>query len=387
MCRKHQAGMAARPPQAGGRCDSLGAPEENPLSSASGSRAGNASGVGASLQPCCVACGARVIRVNQKKPWPHRCPSCKSQAVREYQKAYRERTRQRVDWSNLTCQQCGQAACTVPRRGRPSRWCKDCLRSVKTEQDRVRKSKRKTEGRDKPHRGQCLKCGSAFQSDRKGQKYCGPSCSHLASRSRSMVSCHQCGKEFETRSGRSSGRRFCSNACFHALHCASLVQCQHCGKDFKKKAYTTPWHGKNKFCSRECSHTHRWGEDRPRKATSPEQMKRCSQKSRMKTLKHRCKHYGVPFDPRCTREAVCERDGWKCRCCGIQCHRGPWRISKRTRKASRRNAEHDHIVPLAAGPGSPGNVFSNSQCLCRRCNGRKGRKRGGQLLIAAFAEP
>lgn len=387
MCVKMESSKPRSPPAGGARCVLPGGSEENPMSLPSGLLAGNASGVGQATQHCCVKCGLPVVRINPHKPWPIRCTACKKAAAREYALAYRARTRPRVNWGNLTCKRCGQFACTVPRRGRPSKWCRDCLRSVRTEQERVRKARRNAEGKDKPHRGQCLKCGIEFQSGRKGQKYCGQACCHLASRSRSIVSCHQCGKEFETCSARSSGRRFCSKACFHALHCAPLVQCQHCGKDFKKKAYTTPWHGKNKFCSRECSYTHRWGEHRPRKATSPEQMKRCSQKARMTTLKHRCKHYVVPFDPNCTREAVCGRDNWKCQNCGIKCHQGPCRINKRTRKVSRRNAEHDHIIPLATGPGSPGNVFSNSQCLCRRCNGRKGKKPSGQMLIAAFAEP
>lgn len=357
------------------------------MSSASGSRAGNASGVGATVPPCCVGCGAPVVRVNPKKPWPHRCPGCRKSAANEYAKEYRQRTRPRVNWSNLTCQRCGQAACTVPRRGRPSRWCKECLRSVKTEQNRVRKARAKADGRDKPHLIVCKSCQTRFRSARK-RAVCVPCAERIRHEKLYItVPCSECGQAHERSRLRLAAKMFCSMECFRANHAAPVVQCLHCGKDFKKKTYTTPWHGKNKFCSRECSHTHRWGEHRPRKATSPEQIKRCAQKARMTTLKHRCKHYGVPFDPRCTREAVCERDGWKCRSCGIQCHRGPWRISKRTRKASRRNAEHDHIVPLAAGRGSPGNVFSNSQCLCRRCNGRKGRKRGGQLLFAAFAEP
>lgn len=386
MCAKNDGRQTARPAAGGHRCDLPGAAEENPLCSASGAPAGNASGVGASPTPKCVACLNPVGWVNHAKQPPLRCPACKASEQRQYQKSYRERTRPRIAWGNLTCHRCRLAACTVPRRGPPSKWCKNCLRAVRTEQARAQRERAKQDGRGKPHGGKCLQCGNSFQSCRAKQKYCNATCAHLATRSRSVVACHNCCKKFERCSARSGGRRFCSKECFRQSHAVEAVQCQHCGKDFKRKAYLTPWHGKNKFCSRECYLDNRWGADRPRKQWPAAVRRKSSRKALATALRAKCKHYGVPFDPACTREAVCERDGWVCHNCGIQCHKGPHRFNKKTRKSSPRNAEHDHVVALSV-PGSPGNVFSNSQCLCRRCNGRKGKKRGGQLLIAAFAEP
>lgn len=387
MCRNRREEIDHNPPGGGVRCDSPGASEENQKFLSSGSRAGNASGVGLGASPCCVSCGGAVVRINDKKPWPHRCASCKAQAVREYQKAYCARTRKRVDWSNLTCQRCGSAACTVPRRGRPSRWCKDCLRSVRTEQGRARRARAKADERDKPHLIVCNSCQVEFRSNRKTT-----ACAACVKRIRHenfyvTVPCSACGQAHERSRLRLTTTMFCSMECFRAHRAAPIVQCQHCGKDFKRKAHATPWHGKNKFCSQECSLTSRWGESRPRKESSPQAVQRAARRARMTTLKHRCRKYGVPFDPECTREAVCERDEWKCQECGIQCHKGPWRINRKTRKASLRNAEHDHIIPLAWGIPDKGNTFENSQCLCRKCNGRKSCKRGGQLLIPALARP
>jgi 5-methylcytosine-specific restriction endonuclease McrA len=65
----------------------------------------------------------------------------------------------------------------------------------------------------------------------------------------------------------------------------------------------------------------------------------------------------------------------------VQCHKGRHRFNKRTRKMSRRNAEHDHIVPLSAKNSDKGNTFDNSQCLCRKCNGRKRSRRGAQMRL------
>jgi 5-methylcytosine-specific restriction endonuclease McrA len=50
-----------------------------------------------------------------------------------------------------------------------------------------------------------------------------------------------------------------------------------------------------------------------------------------------------------------------------------------------RNAEHDHIWPLSV-KGSPGNVFENSQCLCRKCNMAKGDTAEGQLRLCLEEE-
>jgi hypothetical protein len=97
------------------------------------------------------------------------------------------------------------------------------------------------------------------------------------------------------------------------------------------------------------------------------------------SLRKKCKILGVPDDPECIREAVCERDKWVCQMCGIDCLK-EWTFNKETRQIDPRSAEHDHIIHLTA-TGSPGNVFPNSQCLCHACNNRKRDSVWGQLRL------
>ena len=260
-----------------------------------------------------------------------------------------------------------------PLRKRCGKCSKTCLRD--------RGKSRRESGRCDIHPKKCRQCGSQFVTARVGQKYCSHDCAHLADRNRLPVTCVQCGEVFEESAGRANARRFCSWTCWQESHAVPPCKCQHCGKEFKGKQRTHAWQGKNKFCSRECAWDGRWGEGRPRKGGSAAAKRSWSQKARATTIRHRCKHFGCPCDVTCTREAVCERDGWVCQQCGIQCHKGEWRIDAVTRKTDPRNAEHDHIWPLSVR-GGPGNVLENSQCLCRRCNGKKGNKIGGQLRLS-----
>jgi 5-methylcytosine-specific restriction endonuclease McrA len=61
---------------------------------------------------------------------------------------------------------------------------------------------------------------------------------------------------------------------------------------------------------------------------------------------------------RAWRRAVLTRDAWQCRACGRVC-------------ANKREAQADHIVPIAQG-GDRYDV-ANGQCLCIACHGRKTR--------------
>jgi 5-methylcytosine-specific restriction endonuclease McrA len=69
---------------------------------------------------------------------------------------------------------------------------------------------------------------------------------------------------------------------------------------------------------------------------------------------------------------VFDRDKWKCQLCGIT-------TPRKMRGTIAPNApELDHIVPLSRGGI---HTYSNTQCLCRQCNGRKGSKLMGQLKM------
>jgi hypothetical protein len=333
----------------------------------------------------CKTCGQPVVRVNEKRLWPHKCPDCKKKSQREYGRSYRERTRNRIDWSGLKCGLCGCETTKIPRRGRPSKWCQGCLRKVRTGQSRTRKQIAKAEGRDKIHAGHCSHCHTDFLSDRRNQKYCSPQCARIGSRKKVAITCKNpaCGKEFvRCEAQAANGRKYCSWGCFQSVHAAPPCTCCYCKKEFKARPCSNEWQGKNKYCSRDCYLDDRWGKDRPSKKSSPAVVGRACRRSLATSLRKKCKHFGVPFDPACTREAVCERDGWVCQQCGIKCHKGRHRFNKRTRKTSARNAEHDHIVPLSRRDPAKGNTFDNSQCLCRRCNGRKHARGGGQMRLA-----
>lgn len=134
-----------------------------------------------------------------------------------------------------------------------------------------------------------------------------------------------------------------------------------------------------KYCNRECYFDHRYGADRPKRPSTPSQVATASAKALCTSLRKKCKTLGVPYDPECFRVAVCERDGWVCQSCGIECIK-KWSYRKGTRTPDKRSAEHDHIIPLTA-PKSPGNVFPNSQCLCNGCNNKKRDTADGQLRL------
>jgi 5-methylcytosine-specific restriction endonuclease McrA len=144
------------------------------------------------------------------------------------------------------------------------------------------------------------------------------------------------------------------------------------------------WKNKGKYCCPECYRDHRWGQDRPRKKRSLAARQAASECSLATSLRKRCKVFCVTFDPACTRQSVLERDGWVCQKCGILCNK-EYVMHPLTRTPDLRNAEHDHIWPLSV-LGSPGNVFGNSQCLCRKCNMAKGDTVEGQLRLCLEEE-
>lgn len=69
------------------------------------------------------------------------------------------------------------------------------------------------------------------------------------------------------------------------------------------------------------------------------------------------------------RKTVLERDGYKCRICGIS---RQYLDDKAPGLGEYLRLEIDHIVPIAQGGTSD---ESNLQCLCWRCNSLKGSKK------------
>lgn len=278
---------------------------------------------------------------------------------------------------SLTCCGCGVVIFRNGVRGRNPIRCRACRLAFRAASSRHG-------GRQAIHSHQCKTCNKTFASCRKSQHFCSYDCMHMGQRRRLLVCCcnSDCNKPFETTPSRlAKGSSYCSRKCAEARFPAPLV-CQNpkCKRRFRMKHVTkNPWQNKGKYCCPECYRNHRWGNHRPRKKSSAAVRRAACDASLATSLRKRCKVYGVTFDPACTRQAVLERDGWRCQKCRILCNK-EYKLHPATKSPSWRNAEHDHIVPLSV-PGSAGNVFENSQCLCRRCNCRKSDKSEGQLRL------
>lgn len=284
---------------------------------------------------------------------------------------------------SLTCCDCGNTILRNGQRGRFPKRCSNCR--AKSEQIRLAGRRRPRPG-EGCHAYKCKQCSRVFCSARTRQCYCSPACARAASRKRIVATCARlaCGKRFETLPGRlAKGHRFCCRECCYK----DPLICQNptCGRQFRMKHATkNQWQNKGKYCCPKCYQDHRWGEHRPRIKRTKSQRQSASNHALAKSLRKRCKQYNVTFDPACTRQAVLDRDVWICQKCGVACNKEYVFIAG-TRSPHQRNAEHDHIIPLSV-PGSPGNVFENSQCLCRKCNSRKRNKPEGQLRLGLEEE-
>lgn len=283
---------------------------------------------------------------------------------------------------SFTCCDCGASIVKNGVRGRNPKRCTKCRLVFKAAAGR-------DADRQAKHAHECKACGTKFLSCRKVQHYCSYDCMHLGNRKRVSVRCGNpaCTKPFEAVPSKlAKGRVYCSWECSQSRFPPPLV-CQNpkCGRSFRMKHVTkNQWQNKGKYCCPKCYQDHRWGDHRPRKRRGAAVRRAAGDAALATSLRKRCKVYGVTFDPACTRQAVLERDGWRCQKCRILCNK-EYKLATRTKSPSRRNAEHDHIVPLSVA-GSPGNVFENSQCLCRRCNSIKGDKPDGQLRLCLEEE-
>lgn len=284
---------------------------------------------------------------------------------------------------SLNCCDCNAPVARRNKRGPAPKRCVPCNASHQRKRNHERYLNRK-----KRYTKQCETCAKSFDTDRSQQKTCSPACRAKSKRSRFEIACanKHCKKQFAvTPSAYAKGTRCCSDKCKHEHMRLPDRFCQNpaCAKKIERKSQgprrANNGGDKMLYCCRQCAWDHRWGQNRPRKDWGAAHRKSAAAASLRTNIRKKCRILNVPHDEECTRLAVCERDGWICQMCRIECNR-QYLIDPITRTPDWRNAEHDHIVPITA-EGSPGNVFPNSQCLCRKCNNKKRARAWGQLRL------
>ena len=337
------------------------------------------------MSSTCVDCGMLFERRNPRGRLPKRCIECKRKRACKVAKDWAANNPEKVAKRNkgprhATCVDCFCDIRHAGKRGPLAKRCKPC--SEKHEKTR------NTNKRPK-YSHVCKVCGYTFSTGRKTQHACSPACRIVWASRRESLKFHSPSSDPCGRPGcnnrRKNGTKYCSKECRKASQFSPPKFCQNpvCGKEINRPSQGPKkialGADKRKYCCRECFQDHRWGIERPRKQWSEQHKVRSAVSVLRTSLRKKCKLLGVPHDEECTRLAVLERDNWICQQCGIECNR-QYEIDFKTRRPSSRNAEHDHIIPLT-NPKTPGNVFPNSQCLCRKCNNKKRAKSFGQLRL------
>lgn len=111
-----------------------------------------------------------------------------------------------------------------------------------------------------PVKGICVHCGKEYLGNPR-TKYCGYNCSHAARRSRIILICQECGKEFETQSWNSNAK-FCNYSCKTKNQSSDLIEisCKNCDTLFKRKSHLVNRNSSgNNFCSKLCSDKYNTG--------------------------------------------------------------------------------------------------------------------------------
>lgn len=361
--------------------------------------------------PCperrCEDCGTIIKERGQRGPVAKRCKPC--QARRAY-----ERQKDRIPSRSIRkeCEHCGNEYMTARKR---QKFCSNKCRAVgsrsrvilvcqnegcgktfevpskQSEARRFCSHKCWTDSVRSPPKI-CLHCGEEFsrrvsESSRDSGLYCGKSCFFAAVRMgkqafkgklwtpmRRMISwfhdwadegakaarateraekrepCAECGKECE------EGRKFCSRDCLHSHRVTK--KCPSCGVD----VHDVSIFGLDPLCSR-CS---------SERARESRRRSKRSQKKKHGNWRRRCRNYGGYFNPAVKRDAIFERDGYRCHVCKRK-------LPKRFSHDNPRSPTVDHHpVPLSKGGDHD---WHNVRCCCWECNVRKGASWDGQMLL------
>lgn len=106
----------------------------------------------------------------------------------------------------------------------------------------------------------------------------------------------------------------------------------------------------------------------------------CKRQARKKAKRHaqkelssyrkRCRRYGGHYNPKCKREAILERDKWRCHSCNCKTLSLTHLLQHGLPLWHPRAATVDHFpVPLSKGGDHD---WDNVRCACRKCNSERG---------------
>lgn len=356
------------------------------------------------------------------------CPECCKLARHKERKAgrYKEPT------EHKKCIICGArfVATGLPEIRKRACCSKECqaVRRKRTVEASVA-SRKGIPGKPRPKkpRPMCAMCGSKITS-KNGRKYCSSRCFHEArnagiqswdrsriheaARKRPSNVC-QSPEAYAARAGMKDRRLFLRSAertwksavrkqprtpaaiaanvfAFFVRHIPKVLSCKLCGVQCIKPAcWKLPhcsWECAKKDCTDAvCTCCNRsmkihfiGGSVEARKAKPV--CNRCVLKRHKKLcgdFKKRCRKFGVPYDPKVTRLAVFNRDGYRCHICK---KKTLMKYSVSNGRAHPRSPTVDHHpYPLSAG--IKGHEWDNVRCACLKCNVRKGAAWSGQRLL------
>lgn len=358
----------------------------------------------------CMSCGAIFEQHGRRGPISNNCKTCK--ALREIE---RRKNRAPARSIRKRCERCGKEYMTDARKQRfcsrvcssiqsksgVTLTCQNCtcgktfeVLAKQSENRRFCSRKCFNESR-KPPPKTCLHCGEEFsrsvsESSRDAGFYCGKPCYFAAVREGKqafqgklltpmwrMISwfhdwadegsksaraiereenrepgqpCRECGKECDP------GRKFCSRECLYSHRVTT--KCPSCGVDVHDVIIIGP----DPLCKR-CS-----GE----RAKESRRKSQRSRKAKYGNWRRRCRTYGGHFNPAVKRDAIFERDGYRCHICKRK-------LPKKFSCGNPRSPTVDHHpVPLSKGGDHD---WHNVRCCCWECNVRKGDSWDGQMML------